>query len=179
MLTDKGKRFEAGTPWDKFVHHVVRKFGEDAVDEKEDALDLSSATFAKAKELLAKSVYCPTSGCWYHKESNSAETVAPWISRPDPGSHPGLGNSPPPEPDDGDGSDFSRTDSSGSAASFVRHHPTRCMLFLQAGAKRCWRPSHLALGANPGDKALRDAARKELLRFKGGLKHLDKRSQQL
>ena len=133
-------------------HELHHHFGSEHYDWQTDFIDvaaISRRTQENARTLVGKMsdtfhqcTLFPHSGCWLSPILTTYRTVARWK----------YGGFKPLELFSHNGEGMERH--------VVRHHPTRCELFIEKDHQRCCRPSHLCYGsamANTRDMQLRQA----------------------
>ena len=146
---------------EQLAHELYHHFGRDHYDWTLDYIDVAAVSRRNqaedARDLVSKMsrtfhecTLIKPSGCWLSPSLTTYRTVARW--KYDGFSSKSLFSH--------DGENYERH--------VVRHHPTRCELFIEKNHCRCCRPSHLCYGsamANTSDMQLRQAVAQLLLLF--------------
>jgi len=137
---------------EQLAHELYHHFERDHYDWQADFIDVAAVSrrshenarilVGKMSRTFHECTLFRQSGCWLSPSLTTYRTVARW-------KYDGL--TP--------GELFSH-DGEGMERHVVRHHPTRCELFIEKNHCRCCRPSHLCYGsamANTRDMQLRQA----------------------
>jgi hypothetical protein len=145
---------------EQLAHELYHHFGRDHYDWQLDFIDVAAVsrrTQENARVLVGKisqtfheCTLFRQSGCWLSPSLATYRTVARW-------KYDGFAPR-----------DLFSHDGEGMERHVVRHHPTRCELFVQKDHCRCCRPSHLCYGsamANTRDMQLRQAVANLLILF--------------
>lgn len=145
---------------EQLAHELHHHFGEEHYDWNLDFIDVAAVSrrvqvnardlVGKMSETFHRCILFKQSGCWLSPGLATYRTVARWKYD---------GFTP---------RDLFSHDGEGMERHVVRHHPTRCELFIEKHHCRCCRPSHLCYGsgmANTRDMQLRQAVANVLLLF--------------
>ena len=145
---------------EQLAHELYHHFGHEHYDWQSDFIDVAAvsrrsqdnarALVRKMSETFHECTLFRQSGCWLSPRLTTYRTVATW-------KYDGLRTR-----------DLFSHGGDGMERHVVRHHPTRCELFIQKDHCRCCRPSHLCYGsamANTRDMQLRQAVGNLLILF--------------